>query len=31
MLAKAACMGDLPAFDLIKAAKDQEVCKARGR
>lgn len=31
MLSKAACMGDIPAFDLIKAAKDQEVCKQRGR
>ena len=31
MLSKAACMGDMQAFDLIKAAKDQEVCKQRGR
>ena len=31
MLSKAACMGDIQAFELIKAAKDPEVCKQRGR
>ena len=31
MLSKAACMGDLETFELIKVSKDPKVCKERGR
>lgn len=31
MLSKAACMGDMETFELIKSSKDLEVCQQRGK